>query len=358
MPPIDDTGTDDELSTGTEELSLRDSIAAAFESAGEESEGERITRDRDEGGRFAKRGEADPADAAKPAAQATEGDKPDAATQTTTSTTEQTTETAAPAVQPPAAWSAEAKAEWATLPPKAQAIIAAREAEVHKGFTRLDEERNFGKAMRDTLTPYMANINAVGATPAQAVQSLLNADHILRNGNAQAKTQLLGTIAQQYGVDLSQVVAGAPAPDATVQALQRQVADLSAYINNQAQTAQQSAASKLMSEIESFKADKPHFDTLRPVMASLMESGQANDLQSAYDQAFRAHPTTSQLWLQGEVAKRTTSQADALKAKVDRAKAAAVSVTGSPGANGSQRVQHASLRDELAANLQTAGFRI
>ena len=356
MPPIDATGTDEDLSTGTEELSLRDTLAAAFEDAGQESEGERITRDRDEGGRFAKRSEDAPADAAKPAAQATDVAKPDAAT--TNTATEPQTDTA-PAVQPPASWSAEAKAEWANLTPKAQAIIAAREAEVHKGFTKLDEDRNLGKSIRDTLTPYMATINALGATPAQAVQSLLNADHVLRNGSAQAKTQLLSHLAGQFGVDLSQVVAGAPAPDATVHALQKQVAELSAYINNQAQTAQQSAASRLMSEIESFRADKPHFEILRPVMASLMESGQADSLQAAYDQAFRAHPTTSQLWLQGEVAKRTTTQADALKAKVDRAKGAAVSVTGSPGANSSgPRVSHASLRDELAANLQAAGMRI
>ena len=342
-------GTDSQ-STDEEEISLRDSLTAAFAEAGVDSESESITRgNRDEAGRFAKAEGA--ADEAAPTDQAVDD--------TAAASAEIAAVETAPAVQPPAAWSADAKAEWAAMSPKAQAIITAREAEVHKGFTKLDEDRSLGKSMRDTLSPYMATINALGATPHQAVQSLLNADHVLRNGNPQAKTQLLAQLASQFGVDLSAVVAGAPAVDTNVQDLRRQVGELTSYINGQARDAQQSTTQTLLSEISTFSTGKPHFETLRPLMATLMEQGTATDLQAAYDQAFRAHPTTSQLWLDGEVAKRTTSQSDAAKARVVKAKSAAVSVTGSPGANrAAAAVEHGDLRSQLVANFQASGFRV
>ena len=345
----DAVGTGADQSTDDEELSLRDTLAAAFEEAGQEP-AQSISRERDESGRFAGKpaqGEPNTEQAPAPAAAATDADP--AAAQKASD----------PEVPPPASWSAEAKAEWANLTPKARAIIAAREAEVHKGFTRLDEERNLGKTMQGVLTPYMATINALGATPAQAVQSLLNADHVLRNGAPAQKTQLLAQLAHQFGVDLSPLAANAPPPDATIQALQQQVHELTAFINGQQRSAQQTAQQSLASEIEAFKANKPHFDTLRTAMAALMESGQASGLQDAYDQAFRAHPTTSQLWLDGEVAKRASTQVDPAKARVARAKSAAVSVTGSPGATGAPpRATQPDLRSELAAQFQAAGFRI
>ena len=342
-------GTQDE-STDDEEVSLRDTIAAAFEEHGAESESQSITRGRDDGGRFSKASEA--ADESVPAE--VEAQTADTLAQTETAAVETAT-----SVQPPAAWSADAKSEWAALTPKAQAIITAREAEVHKGFTKLDEDRTLGKSMRDTLSPYMATINALGATPHQAVQSLLNADHVLRNGAPAAKTQLLTRIASEFGVDLSSVVAGAPAPDSNIQALQRRVDDLTTYISGQEQAAQQTATRTLTDEISTFSNGKPHFETLRPLMATLMEQGTATDLQSAYDQALRAHPTTSQLWLDGEVAKRSTGVADAAKVRVAKARSAAVSVTGSPGANSApMQVEHGDLRSALLANFKASGFRV
>lgn len=364
---LDNTaGTDqDDLSTGEEELSLRDQLSNAFEEhTGEELEGSTITpaeerapRERDPvTGKFKPRVAASDAGEAPAAAPAVAGTpnavKPAAAAAPAAADTGST-------VQPPAAWSADAKAKWSNIPPDIQAVIAAREAEVHKGFTRLDEDRNLGKTMRDTLSPYMATINALGATPQQAVQSLLNADHILRNGAPQQKTELFRRLSQQFGVDLSSVVAGAPAPDATVTALQRQVQELTAYISTQQRDAQEYTQRTMLADIEAFRADKPHFETVRPMMAVLMQNGQATSLQDAYDQAFRAHPTTSQLWLDDQVKSRTQTSGDAARARVEKAKSAAVSVSGSPGANNSAAAaMSGDLREALTSQFREAGYRV
>ena len=363
MPLDTAAGTGDvDQSTGDDDLDLRGSLEAAFVEHGAEIESDSINhvRERDETGKFKAK--------VKDVPVATAASTPSATAQTPAGTQSASpTPSAANAsvvdpnvatIQPPAAWSAEAKAKWANVPADVQKIIAEREAEVHKGFTRLDEDRTLGKSMRDTLTPYMATINALGATPQQAVQSLLNADHVLRNGNAQQKTQLFSQLAQQFGVDLSAVVQGAPRPDATVAALQQRVDQLTTYINTQQTDAQQYTQRTILSEIEAFKADKPHFETLRPMMAVLMQNGQANTLQEAYDQAFRAHPSTSNVWIEDQVKARTQTQADAIRNRTGKAKSAAVSVSGAPGANSNTPVVHGTLREELEAQMREQGFRI
>ena len=44
---------------------------------------------------------------------------------------------------------------------------------------------------------------------------------------------------------------------------------------------------QLRNEIDSFKTDKPYFEEVRETMAGLLQSGMADDLQSAYDKAIR-----------------------------------------------------------------------
>ena len=157
-----------------EEDDLTTSISDAFEKAGYQ---------RDEKGRFSdKQTEVaeepiettDKPIVETPASDLTLEDKPLAPTEQTNA---------------PTSWKAELKDKWATLPPDVQAEIARREKEVHQGFTKLDEERNFGKQMRDSISPFMATIQSTGVQPHVAVSELLKTDHLLRYGTPQQKEQ-------------------------------------------------------------------------------------------------------------------------------------------------------------------------
>lgn len=252
----------------------------------------------------------------------------------------------------PRSWTAAEKAKWNEATPEVRQAILRREQEVEQGFTKLDEDRNFGKSLKEIISPYMPIIQAEGGTPQAAVQSLLNTAYILRTAPLAQKTALFHQLAQQYGVDLKNSTA-AVHPDQTVQQLQTQIATLQQEIQKQPQVfAQQQESRAVKDQIDAFAADPKnvHYEKLKPVMASLLTSGQAKDLQDAYDKASWADPDTrSSILVEQHKASEEKRLAE-IKAKADSARKRAVSVRGSPSihpaANGKD---NNSIREDLEA---------
>ena len=233
----------------------------------------------------------------------------------------------------PRSWTAEEKAKWAEATPEVRKAILRRESEVEQGFTKLDEDRNFGKSIKDVVTPYMQIINAEGGTPATAIQSLLNTAYILRTAPAAQKTALFHQLAQQYGVDLSQ-----PNNTQAVQpnALLAEINQLKQQIAQQPQVfAQQQENLVIKSQIDAFAADPKnvHYEKLKPVMASLLQGGQAKDMQDAYDKASWADPDIRSSLVEEKAKNLETQRIAEIKAKTDLARKASVSVRGSPSIN-------------------------
>lgn len=302
-------------------------------------------RERDEAGRFT---------AAEKAAQKAE------ATQAVGKTVSRETGVApgAPAeMAMPQSWKPELKAEWDKLPDTVRKYTLEREAEVHKGFTKMDEERNFGKAIKDVVTPYMAVIQSEGGTAAQAIQSLLNTAYTLRTAQPQQKVQLFRQLAMQYQVPLAELFKevnnqGAVNPD--VQRLEQQLQQLQQAQTQREQMAKEQEAAQAMGQVTQFAASEghEHFHAVRERMSYLISNGLAQDLEDAYQQSIWSDPTLRSTMLARE------TQADAAKRVADVAARAAAarnagsSVTGSAG-SGSQKTNlpERSLREELAANL-------
>lgn len=232
----------------------------------------------------------------------------------------------------PAAWSG-TKEEFAALPTTVQDRIIQREEEVHKGFTKLDEERNLGKSMKEIITPYMAIIQAEGGTPQGAVKDLLNTAYVLRTGSPQQKLQLMSQVAQQYGVDLRQLAQPQQQTmvDPNIQALYQKVQTLEQERNNSRLLQEQNDSAKVNNEIEAFAADTKNVHFTNPQvkarMASLLDSGNAKDLQDAYDQATWAVPD---LRAELKAAERRLEDA-ARKEEIAAKKRAGSSLSGSPG---------------------------
>lgn len=349
--------------------SLADTVRAAFAEHVDENGTEKqkpaadakptqVTVGRAADGKFAKAdGTADPAAADKGAAAAVETP----ATQV---------QTQAPS-KAPDGWSAAAKAEWDKLPPTVQADIARREAEVHKGFTKQDDERNFGREMQKTVAPYLATIQAEGGNPVLAVQTLLNTAHILRHANPAQKAQHFAQIARQYGVDLRHVAGVLTAPatppdpiqaaiDARLAPLQQKLAAFEGARTAEQEQAQAQQQAVLATEITAFGADpkNTHFEQVKPAMAALLSTGAANDLRDAYDKAVWSDPTIrSTLLLQQQNAAEEERKAT-IRAKTEAAQRASGSVPGGPGATAivAAAVKR-SLRDEVTANFHAAAGR-
>lgn len=258
---------------------------------------------------------------------------------------------AAPEVEPPKSWAEDKKAKFKELPEDVRAYILQREDEVHKQFTKQDDERNFGKSLKEVITPYLPIINAEGGTPATAVQSLLNTAYLLRTGTAQQKAHLIQQIAQQYGVDLASVSQEQPHVDPYIKQLEGKLQQLEQNITQQSTLQHQQEYDKNIAEVQAFAANpaNKHFEAVKPQMAALLSSGQAKDLQEAYETACWANPSVRSMLLEAKEAEKAAKRKEEMEAK----KKAAVSVQGSPAKTNGNAHPQRDLREELRENLRS-----
>lgn len=352
----------------TAEKSLREEIQEAFTataaSGGDETPADTgastaEARSRDGRGRFAGKVDATDATIVEPAARA----QVPAAGIVGTAAPGQGAPAAAGEQQaapiaPPANLKPELRAAWDAAPPELRKHFADREAEIHRGFTRMDEERQYGKQMRDVITPYLPLIQAQGGDPASAVKSLLNTAYIFTAGTPAQKVQALQSVAQQYGIPLDQVqqMQQQQRVDPQVAALQRQVQELSTARQQELTQREQHANYEITSHIAAFAAapGHEHFESVKTFMGSLITGGHAKDLQDAYDQAVWARPDLRQTVLAAQQQTAEQARVTQAQARAAAAKQAAGSVSGTPGVSVPVDAPNRSLRDEIRANLRAA----
>jgi hypothetical protein len=351
------------------ELSLRDQIVAA-----------RDEYNAKEGGVNEPAALEEPKEVAEPAAATAEPEEKAApaagrdASGRFVSTKAEKAEAAPPVAEPPAipditapnSWTAAEKAFWEKIPREVKQIIERREGDAHRAITKQDEERAFAKEFAKATAPYEAQLRAMNTTPMQAYQTLLNATYILRTGTPQQKLELIANAARDAGIDLRQAFS----QQGYQQQPQQQMAQLPPQIMEELQasrkwreqiaaerqSAETESYNQTVSQIEEFRANpaNPHFDAVRETMVSLIQSGAAKDLQSAYDMATWATPS---IRAQLQVTKPDAVQVQ--RQKVTQAKQKGVSVRGGPGnAPDATKAGGKSLRQELEAAFREQSGRV
>ena len=210
-------------------------------------------------------------------------------------------------------------------------------------------------------------MRAEGATPQQAVQSLLNTAQILRTGTPQQKEAIIRQTAQRFGVSLGSEPGESDGPaDPNVAALQKQVADLTNFINQNQQQALAQQEQGVLSEIEAFSQatdDKgqplrPHYSAVEgdmiPLIAAIRSAspGKSNAevLTEAYDRAVWANPETRKQ-VQEATAKDAEAKRlqEAKKAATEAKRSKNVKSTGSrPGGQPRPSAKPADWDDDLS----------
>ncbi len=226
------------------------------------------------------------------------------------------------ATRPPASWTPEAKAQFASLPQAVQAAVAKREQEIDHGLRMKDRDVKRYEPLEQVLAPHRQKWAVQGVDEVSAIRSLIAASDWLDRNPAEA----LAHLAKQYGVNLAQPGEGqalAPQPQGNsqnpeFQALQQELAAI------KQQMASQSEAG-LLSQIEAFRNDPKnlYFDNVRDDMAALIQAGKAKDMSEAYEMACWMRPDIRPLLQQAQIPAPNP-------AEVARKKAAGGSVTGSP----------------------------
>ena len=361
-----------------EKLSIRESLERGFEDARKTQEPPReAKKSRAEDGKF-KKGTSEPAKRAAdemreatetdetPAAAADGGTAPEAAPEGETVPEAGTK----PEVAAPAAWTKEAKAAWAELPPAVQQAVVKREADVQKG---VDELKAKYADIDQALAPHIPVIRQHGHTPAQAVNQLFawfQALAVNPDAAFPALQKCFNWQPQTAPAQAQPGAAAAAAPSAAEQPAGEIPVQVQQYINQMRQeldqikqgfgqqlgSMQQTFASQQEAKTQEILAnwakDKPHFEKVRGLMAQLIASGAVPlkegrvDLDGAYTKAVRLDDDVFTQMQQAEVAKKDAEMkaAAAAKKKADEdaakaAKAASASLTpnapgSAPGAHG------------------------
>lgn len=309
---------------------------------------------RDEHGRFAPKEKADGSERTEAAPADPSAESPEVSREGEPEAVSRDENAAQPvSTAPPPGWSVASKAAWNELPEAVRADIAKREQEVDNGFAQY-------KGMGD-LKHYSEAYARNGATVKQALDGYLEVDRGLA-------TDFPGTIAkicQHYGINpqaLAQHYLGqgtqAPAQQDPTAA---RVAQLEQHIANQQREAERATLQSAEQTITQFAADPahPYFENVKATMGHLINTGQATDLNDAYEKACWLHPDTRTQLLKQQAAVTEKAAQQKRQAAATQARASARGITGSPtpGATSGSQPSKQNIRDIIASRIDAQESR-
>ena len=239
---------------------------------------------------------------------------------------------AAPKAPRPDSWKKEREADWDALTPSQQAYIKEREDQYFKGVSTYKQEWENAKPLLDAVAPFLPTLQQNGIKPEAWITNLGRAHHALAMGDGQTKLQMFARLAQDYGVPLAALYDQTAAQQFVQQSVQRpapqQAQPQPQDMNSAIQKAldERDAQQKFAEFSRDIETKYPHYETVKPDMALLLEAGKAKDYPSAYAMALRLH---DDLFAAEQEAKTKAAEAErqaAARAAVATAKGNAVSV--------------------------------
>ena len=198
----------------------------------------------------------------------------------------------------------------------------------HKGIEMYKEAAGFAKTIDKAISPYKDYLKQLNVSPEVAFPNLLKTEKTLRTGSPQEKVEMFQKLVYDYGIDLGQL-ANIPY-DANYHRLKSQLEWTQSQLDVASNFRQSHEDAQIQSSIEDFGQQHEYFEDVRLLMADLLDSGMATDLNDAYAKAVRLDENAFkklQAKQQAESQRQQLNEADKA-AKI--AKASAVSVKGSP----------------------------
>jgi hypothetical protein len=192
--------------------------------------------------------------------------------------------------QPPASWSATAKALWGDLPPEVRAEAHRLERDAQRLVARNATEKRQYEGLEQILGPRRQRLAAMYGSEARALEQLF----ALSDFAEKDPQGFLKYFAQQRGLNLASMNQGFQPLDPNTAALHQQIQALNGKIQ-QSETQQQAAERQQVERLYQAFANDPkniYFNDVREDMADLLDSGAARDFEDAYNKAIWANPAT------------------------------------------------------------------
>lgn len=392
MPPEkDDAPTLEQIENGSIEDDLRASFAETAKGPAEAAETTEAAttpdkpedaqdgRARDEKGRFiAKEGdqpEETPAAATKP-----EGEQPAVAAQPVAD------QPAEPEpLEPPVEWPLEKQTAFRALPPDQQKFVLEQVGGVTEKLTEVEKTGSRFKALEELFAPRREQWARDGFDEVAVVRQVLALSDLARTQPVQFARDFIAMKGLNPADLFPQMQAKQPsepdpndpyANDPVVQRvnqqfgvaqqriaqLEQQLQHVTGTIQTRQQQEEQARAQRADGEIVSFSTAKdekgnakhPYFEMVKPLMASLFKSGQASDMESAYDMACHANPEVRAKIAAAKQYADERERARQAKDKAAAARKAGSSVSGSPVTTRSEPQSTGDVFDDLRGALAEA----
>jgi hypothetical protein len=267
--------------------------------------------------------------------------------------------------KPPVSWKPAIREHWKSLPKDVKAEVMRREGEIQKGLQQASGYRKVAEEYLSTVKPFQPLMQSMGASPSQAIQTVMGTVAQLSQGTTTQKAEVIAQIIKDYAVDieaLDSVLSGEELPenidDPLLGRLEEKLQPIYGFMDQMQgyqQSENQSIVTKAAEDIQSFSTNEKNefFEDVRTVMADYLEVAANNkrvmSLQEAYDRACQDDPEIRKVLAQREAARKAQPTGDELMAK----RRAASSVSGSPNAGG-KLSEDASLHDVIAAQFDEA----
>lgn len=249
---------------------------------------------------------------------------------------------------PPPGWAPAAKAAYANLPKEVQEAVARREQEINNGFAKLREYKG--------LDEYAEMAKASGTTLREAFDRYKAAEDLLDRdfrGGVLSLCEMYGVhpmqLAQEFagmftGGQQGQEQPGQPPQPANPELglLARELAGIKEFVRTLSTERETQEKQAINGYVQQFSQDKIYFEDVRKDMAHLIRTGQANDLDDAYDKACWMNPQIRDLL----ISERAAPQA--AQARVSQARRASGSLrTGAPAGPAPSGSSSSNLRSAL-----------
>lgn len=231
-------------------------------------------------------------------------------------------------LQAPKTWTKDALSFWEQTPPRVQAEILKREADMHKGLQQYREAAQVGQTFAKTLEPFVPALQKYQLNPSVILQRALNAHLNLTLSPPDVKVKLFRGLAQDYGIDLDVLMDDVPYDQPQVSqetlALQQEVAQLRQALQGVQQHQHNQHKSVVLADVNAF-ADNPehiYFEELADDITQLLQQGVAKDLKTAYEKAIWLNPTVREKELARQAAARQAKAAEDEAARLEAARKA------------------------------------
>lgn len=276
-------------------------------------------------------------------------------------------QTAAPAVEKPAAPTYEAPKSWkqaereafSSLPPHLQETISKRESErdtaTNNRLMELSRVQKRYAEIDSVLAPHEEKWAKAGIQPGAVIKQFLAWQNYLDRDPQTAINEL----ASSYGLNLAELAQKQPQVDPEIARLRQELAQVQGTMSERQMYEQQQYQTQLEQGIEAYATEigtdgkpvRPYFQEIWSDMLPIVSHLAANEpglthrqvLDQAYERAMWMNPQVRERLLKEQESKRIAE----MQTRTQKAKAAAVSVRGSPTSGAMPSSAPASIRDSL-----------